>query len=56
MSGRLPSDGHFVVCVSFVHGSGVGVDAVGYLPLLIWDDVGSGAVRGEVISSLEEGK
>ena len=51
VSGRLPSDGRFVVCVSFVRGSGVGVDAVvvdavGYLPLLIWDGVGSGGGKG----------
>ena len=58
VSGRLPSDGHFVVHFSFVHGSGVGVDVVdvdvvGYLPLLIWDGVGSGSVGGGVMSSLE---
>ena len=51
VSGRLPSGGHFVVCVSFVHGSGVGVDVdvvdvVGYLPLLIWDVAGSGGSKG----------
>ena len=53
VSGRLPSDGHFVVRVSFVPGSGVGVGVdvdvavvVGYLPLLIWDGVGSGDGRG----------
>ena len=51
VSGRLPSDGCFVVCVSFVRDSGVGVDAVvvdvvGYLPLLSWDGVGSGGGKG----------
>ena len=48
VSGTL---GHFVVRVIFVYGSGVGVDAVvldvvGYLPLLIWDGVGSGGSKG----------
>ena len=47
VSGRLPSDGDFVVHVSFVHGSGVEVDVVDV------DVVGSGSVGGGVMLSLE---